>query len=97
MPAHILFNAGMKNRQYTIRQVPPHLDEALRRRAKLKGVSINQVLLDSLAESVGDDAARYHDLDDLAGTWNADKAFEDAVDTFNKVDSEDWKDLRSPH
>ncbi|MCB1120326.1 MAG: hypothetical protein KJT03_02155 [Verrucomicrobiae bacterium] len=81
----------MKENQYTIRRVPAHLDEALRRKAKRKGQSLNQVLLDTLAESVGEDAARYHDLDPLAGTWKTDKAFDDAVKAFDKVDPDDWK------
>lgn len=83
----------MKRNQYTIRQVPIHLDEALRRRAKRKGQSLNQVLLDSLAESVGvgEEAAKYHDLDTLAGTWKTDKAFDDAMTAFEKVDPDDWK------
>lgn len=81
----------MKHRQYTIRNIPPHLDAALRRKAQQKGTSLNQVLIDSLAASVGEGAARYHDLDELAGSWQADKAFDDAVESFNKVDPEDWK------
>lgn len=81
----------MKDNQYTIRRVPAHLDEALRRKAKRRGQSLNQVLLDSLAESVGEDAARYHDLDELAGSWKTDKAFEEAMKVFDKVDPDDWK------
>ena len=81
----------MKNRQYTIRQVPPHIDEALRRKAKRKGQSLNQLLLDSLAASVGEEAARYNDLDELAGTWKTDKAFDEAIESFNKVDPRDWQ------
>jgi hypothetical protein len=60
-------------------------------RAKIKGQSLNQVLLDSLAESVDEEAARYHDLDELAGSWKPDKAFDDAVKAFDKVAPNDWK------
>lgn len=81
----------MKENQYTIRRVPPHLDEALRRKAKRKGQSLNQVLLDSLAASVGEEAARYHDLDELAGSWKTDKVFDKAMEAFGTIDSEDWK------
>jgi len=92
MPTYDACNAGMKKGQYTVRQVPASLDAALRRKAKRKGQSLNQVLLDTLAESVGvsEEAARYHDLDALAGTWKSDKAFDDAVKVFDKVDPEDW-------
>ena len=81
----------MKNRQYTIRRVPPQVDEALRRKAKLKGKSLNQVIIDSLAESVGEEASRYHDLDELAGSWKTDKAFDNALKAFDKIDPGDWK------
>ena len=91
MPTFSAYSVGMKESQYTIRRVPSHLDEALRRKAKRKGQSLNQVLLDSLAESVGEEAARYHDLDELAGTWKTDKAFENAVKAFDKIDPDDWK------
>jgi len=81
----------MKKSQYTIRQVPANLDEALRRKAKRQGKSLNQVVLDSLAESVGEKASCYHDLDGLAGTWKTDKAFDAAVKAFDKIDPDDWK------
>jgi len=82
----------MKKGQYTVRRVPASLDAALRQKAKRKGQSLNQVLLDTLAESLGvsEEAARYHDLDALAGSWKKDKAFDDAVNAFDKVDPDDW-------
>lgn len=91
MPALFAYSVGMKEKQYTVRRVPANLDEALRRKAKRKGQSLNQVLLDSLAESVGEEAARYHDLDELAGSWKTDKAFDNAVKAFDKIDPDDWK------
>jgi len=81
----------MKRSQYTIRHVPAQVDEALRRKAKLKGVSLNQMLLETLSQSVGEEAARYHDLDELSGAWKQDKAFDDALAAFDKVDPDDWK------
>jgi hypothetical protein len=91
LPASYALNVGMKKNQYTIRQVPANLDEALRRKAKQKGQSLNQVLLDSLAQSVGEEASRYHDLDELAGSWKTDKAFDDALKAFDTIDPNDWK------
>ena len=93
MPAYCAINVGIRNLQYTIRKVPRNVDEALRRRAKQAGKSLNQVLLESLRESAGvsKEAARYNDLDDLAGTWKNDKAFEEAIRSFEKIDQDDWK------
>jgi len=81
----------MKSRQYTIRNVPHDVDRALRNKARQRGVSLNQVLLDSLARSVSESAGRHHDLDELAGTWKADKAFDEAVEAFGQVDPKDWQ------
>ena len=93
MPAYCAINVGIKNLRYTIRKVPRNVDEALRRRAKQAGKSLNQVLLESLRESAGvsEETARYNDLDDLAGTWKNDKAFEEAIRSFEKIDQDDWK------
>ena len=81
----------MKRSQYTIRQVPDHVDRALRQKAKRKGLSLNQVVLETLAQSVGEDSAKYHDLDALCGTWKQDKFFDDAMGAFDEIDDEAWK------
>lgn len=43
------YYVGMNSKQYTIRNVPPTLDRVLRKRAKLTGKSLNQVVLNDLA------------------------------------------------
>lgn len=35
--------------QYTLRNIPPALDKTLRKRAKMTGKSLNQIVLDDLA------------------------------------------------
>jgi len=82
----------MKSRQYTIRQVPEAVDAALRRRAKSSGKSMNTVLLEALQESAGmeETAAKYNDLDHLAGTWQEDGAFDAAMKDFDRIDEVDW-------
>lgn len=64
--------------QYTIRGVPNDLDSRLRRLAKLKGQSLNRIVLDQLGSSTSDKATgatnkikanRVNtDFDDLFGT-----------------------------
>jgi predicted nucleic acid-binding protein len=39
--------------QYTIRDVPPAVDAAIRRRARTAGASLNRVVNDALAEGAG--------------------------------------------
>lgn len=41
------------NTQYTVRNVPRQLDITIRKRAKIEGTSINDLLLRSLAEANG--------------------------------------------
>ena len=43
----------MKSTQYTIRGIPEQVDKYLRKRAKLSGQSLNQVVIDELSEKAG--------------------------------------------
>ena len=79
--------------QYTVRNVPEIVDAALRRRAREQAKSLNDVALDALAR--GTDLAghrvRRRDLDDVAGTWRRDRAFDRALAAQDAVDQELWK------
>ena len=79
--------------QYTIRGVPPTVDTALRDRARVAGKSLNEAALDALAEGAGVTGAarRRRNLADIAGTWNADKAFESALAAQDRVDKDLWR------
>lgn len=56
-------------RQYTIRNVPQRVDQALRRRAQATGKSINQVAVEALIEGSGEGGRIAHDdLDFLVGS-----------------------------
>lgn len=78
--------------QYTIRSIPPAVDEALRTRAREAGTSLNRAVVDALAEGAGLRGARQRrrDLGDVAGTWKADKALEAALAAQDKVDEDLW-------
>ena len=43
----------MKTKQYTIRNIPEPVDRYLRKRAKLSGQSLNQVVIEELSEKAG--------------------------------------------
>jgi plasmid stability protein len=79
--------------QYTIRSVPPEVDEALRRRAEREGKSLNTVALEILTEGLelGGSQVEYRDLDDLVGSWVEDAGFDEAVADFEKIDEATWK------
>ena len=79
--------------QYTIRQVPAHLDRSLRQRSKEAGQSLNEAAIEALRRGLGLAEARphYHDLDALAGTWHEDAAFDAAITAQDQVDIRLWK------
>jgi hypothetical protein len=78
--------------QYTIRDVPPAVDAAIRRRAKATGASLNQVAKDALAEGAGVGGERpRRDLSDIAGTWRRDRAVEAALAAQDVVDEALWR------
>jgi hypothetical protein len=79
--------------QYTIRGVPPVIDQALRERARASGKSLNEAAVDALAEAAGMRGAprKRRDLSDIAGTWRADKALESALAEQDRIDTELWR------
>jgi len=79
--------------QYTLRGIPRRVDEALRRKAKQEGASLNQAAIEAITRSLGlaEEKPVYHDLDDLAGTWVEDPAFDKAIGEMDKVDADLWR------
>jgi plasmid stability protein len=86
---------GMK--AVTLRNLPPSLDRTIRQRAKKKGVSVNKVVIGLLQEHLGEaekrPVRRYHDLDELAGSWSKQEAeaFDRALAKQRAIDLEMWK------
>jgi hypothetical protein len=78
--------------QYTLRNVPGTLDEALRRAARERGKSLNEVAIEALARGAGvtGDRGRQRDLDDIAGTWRNDPAFDSALAAQDSIDEDIW-------
>jgi hypothetical protein len=79
--------------QYTIRNVPVTLDKALRRAARERGKSLNEVAIEALARGAGitGQRVRQRDLNDISGTWRKDRAFDSASDAQNTIDEEMWR------
>jgi len=79
--------------QYTIRGIPPALDDALRERARASGKSLNEAAVDALVEGTGltVHGKRRRNLSDISGTWKADKAVEAALADQDTVDKDIWK------
>lgn len=79
--------------QYTIRGIPPAVDDALRERARTAGKSLNEAAVDALVDGTGVSGTprKRRNLDDIAGTWKADKAVEAALEAQDKVDEDLWR------
>jgi hypothetical protein len=79
--------------RYIISKVPVTLDEALRRVARERGKSLNEVAIEALARGAGvtGDRERQRDLRDIAGTWRKDFAFDSALAAQDTIDKEMWR------
>jgi plasmid stability protein len=79
--------------QLTIRAVPRRVSARLRERARQEGKSLNTAAVEALARGVGlsEEDTRFTDLDDLAGTWVEDPAFDRAIAEMDVVDRGLWK------
>jgi hypothetical protein len=78
--------------QYTIRNIPPELDRALKARAQQTGKSVNQLVLETLAHGAGLPVRR-RNLRGMPGAWSKHEAAE--LDRFlseqRRIDDELWK------
>jgi hypothetical protein len=80
--------------QYTVRDVPAAVDAALRRKAKAEGTSLNRLVCGALEREAGlasSKAVRHHDLDHLAGLWEADADFDAAIAVQDAIDEDLWR------
>lgn len=95
MPALIEYNVGMKStqkKQYTVRNLEPELDKALREQSQKTGKSLNEVVLETLKKGVGLSGATllFHDLDFLSGSWQEDPEFEKILSLQDQIDPNLW-------
>lgn len=79
--------------QYTIRGIPPAVDQSLRERSRRSGKSLNEAAVEALTEAAGLAGAprKRRDLADIAGAWKSDKAVEAALAEQDCVDEDLWK------
>lgn len=79
--------------QYTLRNLPPHLDRAIRARAERERRSLNDVAIEALLRAFGlqGDQPPQRDLSDIAGTWVEDPALDAALASQRRIDPELWQ------
>ena len=92
MQAADAYNAGM---QYTLRNIPKKVDQALRRKAKASGRSLNDVAVESLAIGAGvpfnGTVPKKRDLSGFVGTYVPEPEVEAALADQRRIDPEDWE------
>ncbi len=81
-----------------VRGVEEKLMQKLKMTAFTQNVSINSLILDVLAQSMGFNTSRkkqeiHHELDTLSGTWTKQdaKQFLKNTEHFEKIDEDLWK------
>jgi hypothetical protein len=79
--------------QYTLRNIPRKVDQALRAKAKAERKSINRAAVDALKAGLGisDTPTKKRDLSDIAGTWVDDPLFEQIRQEHEQIDPEIWR------
>jgi len=79
--------------QYTLRNIPPNLDEVLRARAREEGKSLNEVALETLLAGLGlaGEPVKRRDLSDIAGTWVEDPEIVKAFEDQRRIDPDLWR------
>jgi len=79
--------------QYTLRNIPARLDEALRRRAREENKSLNEVAIDALMRALGiaGQPVKHRELGDIFDTRQEDPELERALADQRKIDPELWR------
>lgn len=79
--------------QYTIRDIPPHVDRALRERSAREGKSLNEAAIEALERGLGLEGqpVRRRDLSGIAGSWVRDREVDRALDDQRRIDPDLWR------
>ena len=76
--------------QYTIRGVPPEVDQALRKKAARLKQSLNRVVIEELTRATTGRVQK-SDFSSLAGKWTPDPAFDAIIAAQRQIDADKWK------
>jgi len=77
--------------QYTVRGIPREVDRVLRRKARQRRISLNQLVVEELsAIGGGARAQRLRSLDQLGGVWQEDPEFDRILNEQRQIDSALW-------
>jgi hypothetical protein len=79
--------------QYTLRNIPPNVDRALRRKAKESGTSFNQVAVEALTRGAGEAVRPQRDFSFIVGSLPKKEAaeIEAELKAQRQLDPKLWK------
>jgi plasmid stability protein len=87
-----------RSKAITVRNLPPDVERAIRRRAERDGVSVNRAVVTCLEEATVGRTAKVHapinhDFDKYAGRWSKREAdrFDASLREQRRIDPKDWK------
>ncbi|MBL8122169.1 hypothetical protein JNM87_05490 [Candidatus Saccharibacteria bacterium] len=82
----------MSTIQYTIRQVPPVVDQAIRKQARASGKSFNQTVVDMLSlQTFGTTNPKAEGFEWLFGQNTLDDGFDQAIKEQSRIDTTMWQ------
>lgn len=83
----------MSKIQYTIRNIPPVVDQVIRKRSEQSGKSFNQTVVDLLSlQTFGtEEPPAKNNFDWLFGANTLDASFDDAIKDVSRIDGESWQ------
>jgi plasmid stability protein len=79
--------------QYTLRNIPKHIDRALRERARASGKSLNEAAIEALQRGLdlNAESKRSSDLDWFLGSGGLEPKVLRAIAEHDEVHPDDWK------
>ena len=82
-----------KMKAMCIRNINEKTFEKIKEAARESGLSVNKFVADLLSKAVNNDSNRFHDLDDILGSWDDEeyKLITKSVKAQRKIDRELWK------
>lgn len=91
--AHVACIAYARCMQYTIRNIPAHVDRALRERSVREGKSLNEIAIEALERGLDLEGqpVRRRDLSAITGSWVRDREVDRALDDQRTIDPDLWR------
>ncbi len=91
-----VYNVYMQKIQYTIRNIPPAVDQIIRKRSQQSGESFNQTVVDLLTlQTIGTTKpVAQEGFEWLFGANTLDESFDRAIKDISRIDEKMWREIQ---